>query len=168
MNFDKLTDYVTGLARHLFEGSGEIIAFAIMDRPSGLGTYNIASGKSDADAVRRFNKIVRDNGITSYAVIYEGILAGGKEEAKMLEEGHVFLDHVTPVGDLTFQELADAAANSPEKAIFIVMASVDGERKTLFLPVTGERELGPERDVTDQVHSPFAEVYGVKPFRPSL
>lgn len=167
MDFDKMTEAAVDLTRHLFTGQGHIHAFALFDQGESFGMYQIAEGKSDTDAVARFNKVVRDNDITAYAAVYEAILPGSDEEEKMLDEGGHLLDHVTPVKPLSLAQLADiSVSDTPSKVLIIVLASKDGERKTLLIPVTGDRSLGPEEDMTDHLHSPFSEVFGIRP--PSL
>ena len=167
MDFDKMTEAAVGMTRHLFTEQGHLHAFALFDQGQSFGMYQIAEGKSDTDAVARFNEVVRDNDITAYAAIYEAILPGSDEEEKMLEEGGHFRDHVTPAKTISLAQLADiSASDTPSKVLIIVLASKDGERKTLLIPVTGDRSLGPEEDMTDHLHSPFSEVFGIRP--PSL
>ncbi len=167
MDFDRMTEAAVGLTRHLFTGQGHIHAFALFDQGESFGMYQIAEGHADTDAVARFNKVVRDNHIGGYAAIYEGILPGSDEEERMIEEGSRFLDHVTPVQPVSLSQLAQVSAtDTPSKVLIIALANKDGDRKTLLIPVTGARSLGPEEDVTDQLHSPFSEVFGTRP--PSL
>lgn len=169
MDFEKLTAHALGLARHLFKDQGFIHAFALLDRGANLGMYQIAEDASTTDAAARLKKVIKNNKIPGYAAIYEVILSGSAEEESMIEKGARALDHVTPSKPVSLSDIADISAQDlPSKAVFITLATRDGKRKTLLLPVTEERELGPEEDVTDELHSPFAEAYDSPPLKPRL
>ena len=162
MKFDDLATHSIGMIRHLFEDQGYLHAMALFDKGKGrsLGIYHIAEGEDDDDAVSRFNEVVRRNGIRAYAAAYPVVLSGGKEDERMDASGSRVLDYAGPKHP---QSIADMAgfdpAQYPEQAILIVLASVHGDRKTLFFPVTGPKSLGEAVDVTDDMHSPFAEVF---------
>lgn len=162
MHFEVLTNEAVQLVRHLFKEQGHLHAMALLDAGQGnnLGLFDIPESKDTNDAVGEFNAVIRENNVRAYAAAYEVILNGSQEEQKMFDEGHRALDQVGPKEQPSLAEIMNFDPTGlPEKAVIIVIASADGDKRTLFLPVIGPNKLGDEQDVTDEMHSPFAEVF---------